>query len=100
MMLYRLDRVVLASVVQEDGRAILHREGQGSFGTRRAPKDRCCSRYRQREQRGQDRAQQARRGLQDQLQRTIRRVEKAQRWWYLGRQVARQDRQAREDQGS
>lgn len=94
------DRVVFAGVVQKNGRSVLHRQGQGSSRSRCSTQDRRGFGSRERQQRGQDRVEQARRGVQDQLQREIRRVEKAQRWRHLGCQVVGAHCQAREAQGS
>jgi len=94
------DRHLLASSVQKDGHPILHCEGQGPSGTGRSPQDRHLHGSHLSQPRGQDQLEQGCRGLQDQLQRTLRRDEKAQWRRCLGRQVTGSHCQAREGQGS
>ena len=61
------DGHLLASIVQEDGRAILYCEGQGSLGPGCSPQDRDHTGAHQRQPGGQDLAVKDCRGVQDQL---------------------------------
>ena len=94
------DRFIFASFVQEDGRSILYSQRQGQIGSSRSPKDLHCLGFHQRQRRGQDLIGQVGWGLQDQLQREIRRNEETLRRWYLGCSLIGPHQQAREVEGS